>query len=117
MKVILDTNFLVYMLEKKISVDLLFEFIGARNAYIFLNTYAEIGKIDKKYLKILKLLIDSGKLKMIKKQGKIDELIVSEVKKDPKKTIVCTNDKELGTRIKTLGGKVIVVSKGYFKEV
>lgn len=117
MKVLIDTNFLVYMLENRISLDLLLEFIGAKKAYVLLNTYSEIGKINKKYLKILKLLIDNKKIEIIKKQGKVDELILQITKENLGRIIVCTNDKELGEKVKKAGGKVVVVSKGYFKEV
>ena len=116
MKAILDTNFLIYMLEKKISIDTLLEFLNCNRVYIFLTTLGEIGSVKKLYLRITKLLIKTGKIEVIKKQGKVDDLIFHLVKEEPKKWIVCTNDKELAERVKKYA-KVVKASKKYFRFV
>lgn len=114
MKVLLDTNFLIYMLENKISFDQLFEFLNVNKVFIFLTTLGEVGSVKKKYLKIVKLLIKNGKIEMIKKQGKVDKLIFELVKNEKNEWIICTNDKELSQKIKRFA-KVVRVSKKYFR--
>ncbi|MEM5828080.1 MAG: hypothetical protein QW197_01070 [Candidatus Aenigmatarchaeota archaeon] len=109
-KVLLDTNFLVYLIkEKKFQLfeDFLNQNLGNYKIYIFEATLAEIGNISKNVLKEVKLLIKNGKIEVIKIKGKVDELIL----KYKDEYIVATEDKELSKQIK----RRIVKTKKYFQ--
>lgn len=109
-KVLLDTNFLVYVIKENkfyLFEEFLNENLGNYKIYIFETTLAEIGNISKEILKRVKVLIKSGKIEVIKEKGKVDELIL----KYKDEFIVATDDKELA---KILNRK-IVKTKKYFK--
>jgi len=109
-KILLDTNFLVYIIKEKkfyLFEEFLNQNFGSYKLFIFENTLAEIGNISKEILKKVKLLIKNGKIEIIKEKGKVDELILK-YKDD---FIVASDDKEL---LKLLKRK-IVKTKKYFK--
>lgn len=98
-KVLLDTNFLVYLIkEKKFRVfeDFLDNTIGNYCIYIFENSLAEIGNIGKRILKEVRLLIRNGKITLIKEKGKVDDLIL----KYKDEYLIATLDKELQKNLK-----------------
>jgi len=109
-KVLLDTNFLVYVIKENkfyLFEEFLNENLGNYKIYIFETTLAEIGNISKEILKRAKVLIKSGKIEVIKEKGKVDELIL----KYKDEFIVATDDKELAKSLK----RKIVKTKKYFK--
>jgi rRNA-processing protein FCF1 len=110
MKVLLDTNFLVYLIKnKKFNdfLDFLDKNFGKYEIYIFETSLAEIGNISRKVLKNVKLLINKKIINVIPKKGKIDKLILEN--KD--NFIVATLDKELAKKIE----KKIIKRGNYFQ--
>jgi len=109
-KVLLDTNFLVYVIKENkfyLFEDFLNQNLGNYKIYIFETTLAEIGNISKEILKRVKVLIRNGKIEVIKEKGKVDELIL----KYKDEFIVATDDKELAKHLK----RKIVKTKKYFR--
>ncbi|MEM0480909.1 MAG: hypothetical protein QXQ14_01860 [Candidatus Aenigmatarchaeota archaeon] len=110
MEIVLDTNFLVYLFKSKkfnLFLDFLNENFGKYEIYVFETTLAEIGNINKRFLKLVKLLIKEGKIKLIKEKGKVDELIT----KYKDKFVVASLDKELLEKV----NKKITVKGKYFQ--
>jgi len=110
MKVLLDTNFLVYLVKnKKFNdfLDFLDKNFGNYEIYIFETTLAEVGNINKKILKTVKLLINNKVINVINKKGKVDNLIL-ESKDD---FVVATLDKKLAEKVK----RKIIKRGNYFQ--
>ena len=113
MKIYLDTNFLIYLIENKLFhnfQDFLSENFKNYEIYIFLTTLAEIGNINKKILKIVKLLIRKNIIKVDERKGKIDELL-KEVSKD---SIIATEDENLKDFLKENKRKFIEIRGKHF---
>lgn len=107
--VVLDTNFLIYLIkEKKFSLfeEFLEKELGKYKIYIFENTLAEIGNINKIILRNVKLLIKNKKIEVIREKGKVDELIL----KYKDKFIVATEDKNILENV----NRKIIKTKKYF---
>jgi len=110
MRVLLDTNFLVYLIKNKRFndfLDFLDKNFGKYEIYIFESSLAEIGNISKKVLKNVKLLINKKIINVINKKGKVDELIL----KSKDEFIVATLDKELSKNLK----RKIIKKGNYFQ--
>lgn len=108
-KVLLDTNFLVYLIkEKKFGLfeEFLEKELGKYKIYIFESTLAEIGNISKVVLRNVKLLLRNKKIEVIKEKGKVDELILK-YKDD---FVIATEDRNILEKVR----KKIVKTKKYF---
>ncbi|MEM0324470.1 MAG: hypothetical protein QXW35_01050 [Candidatus Aenigmatarchaeota archaeon] len=109
-KILLDTNFLVYLIKEKkfrLFEDFLDQNFGNYEIYILEGSLGEIGNINKRYLKAVKLLIRSNKIKVIKEKGKVDELII----KYKDNFIIATQDEKILKEVK----RKIIKTKKYFK--
>jgi rRNA-processing protein FCF1 len=121
MKVILDTNFLIYCAKNKL--DYVEELIGLLNEDFELVVPEQVinelkllkndkkkkvsGK-DKASIDLALQLLTVNNVKKIKIRGKsVDEGIIN-LSKENKKNIVCTLDKEM----RTILGRVILISRG-----
>lgn len=109
-KILLDTNFLIYLIKEK-KFRLFEEFLDQNfenyKIYIFESSLGEIGNISLKILKEVKLLVRNKKIEIIKEKGKVDDLIL----KHKHEFIIASQDKDL---LKSLERKIIK-TKSYFK--
>lgn len=118
MKIILDTNFLIYCAKEKLDY---VEEIGKiiNEGFDLVVPEQVIGELERLKVKAkkgkdkdacdlaLKLLV-SNKVEKVKPAGKtVDNAIVNMAKKDPK-NIVCTLDREMRFEL----GRVILVNRG-----
>ena len=118
MKVILDTNFLIYSAREKMDYK---EKIGEliNEGFDLVVPEQVIGELERLKIKAkkgkdkdacdlaLKLLVNN-KVKVVKPVGKtVDNAMVNLAKEDPK-NIVCTLDREM----RHILGRVILVSRG-----
>lgn len=109
-KVLLDTNFLIYLIKEKkfrLFEDFLDKNFGNYKIYIFEGSLGEIGNISSNVLKTVRLLIKNKKIEVIKEKGKVDELIL----KHKDEFIVASQDRELLERVR----RKIVKTKKYFQ--
>ncbi len=107
-KIYLDTNFLVYCVQNKISIiDELNRICDFKyELYIINKTIDELRKLKGKYSepgKVAELLVNKLGIKKVESEKTVDEALI-ELNDEDK--IVATNDKEL---IKKLNCKVIIV--------
>jgi len=118
MKIILDTNFVIYCAKEKLDYK---EEIGnlINEGFLLVVPEQVIGELERLKIKAkkgkdkdacdlaLKLLV-SNKVKTVKPVGKtVDKAIVNLAGEDPK-NIVCTLDREM----RYILGRVILVSRG-----
>mgnify|MGYP001566356685 CR=1 FL=1 len=127
MKILLDTNFLVYCAKQKIDyVEEIDNLIGDYNIVVLSSVRQEIEKIKKQAkkardkqaaelaLQILNKNIKENKIKIIKTEEKeVDEAILKLVKE---KDVVATMDKELKKRLKGKA-QILSIRKGKKLEV
>ena len=118
MKVILDTNFLIYCAKEKLDyVEKIRDLLNENYELIVpvqvveelerLKQKAKKGK-DKAGADLALQLLDVNKIKKVKVEGKnVDEGIINLSKQD-KKNIVCTLDREMRHILK----RVILISRG-----
>ena len=121
MKVILDTNFLIYCAKEKLDYiealrDLLnenYELVVPEQVIKELkklkgDKLKKVSGKDKSAADLALQLLEVNKIKEIKPVGKnVDEAIVNLAKKD-KKNIVCTLDREMRHTL----GRVILINRG-----
>lgn len=121
MKVILDTNFLIYCAKEKLDYiealkDLLnenYELVVPEQVIKELKSLKgdklkKVSGKDKTGADLALQLLNVNKIKKIKPIGKnVDEAIVNSAKKD-KKNIVCTLDREMRHTL----GRVILINRG-----
>jgi rRNA-processing protein FCF1 len=118
-KIILDTNFL--LIPGQFKVDIIFEIGNLMDAkydlYVIDQTIDELKKIVEeapaKYkaaARIGLMLVKNHKIAKIKaKKGHVDDLIVEEAAKNPKDTVVATQDQGLKAKLRKKGIKTIVL--------
>jgi len=121
MKIILDTNFLIYCAKNKLDyVEGIENMINEYYKLIVpIQVIKEIEKLgndklkkvsgkDKDACKLALQLLDANNVKKIKVKGKtVDEGIIN-LSNENKKNIVCTLDREM----RKILGRVILVNKG-----
>ena len=113
MRIILDTNFLIDVIRFKIDLGQIPTLIlGQCELFTLDSVMDELKKIAKTkaresgYAKIALELIKNKKIRILKIEGKADEVILSLSEKN---TIVATNDKELKKLLKRKGVKTIYI--------
>ncbi len=118
MKIILDTNFLVYCAKEKLDYfeairDLLnedYELVVAFQVIEELEKLkinAKKGK-DKDAASLALQLLEKNKIKKVKAEGKnVDDALIALSRQD-KKNIVCTLDREMRWKL----GRVILIQRG-----
>jgi len=121
MKIILDTNFLIYCAKNKLDYveelsNLLnedFELVVPLQVVRELELIKEdkkkkVSGKDKQASNLALQLLDTNKVKKIKVKGKtVDEGIIN-LSKENKKNIVCTLDREM----RRILGRVILINRG-----
>tara|TARA_B100000029_G_scaffold499402_1_gene569769 strand:+ start:297 stop:644 length:348 start_codon:yes stop_codon:yes gene_type:complete len=108
MKVIIDTNSLIYSIENKIDI---FDFFDNKGfEIIILNcVIEEIKKINAKKFKLISEIISNKNLKIEKNvEGHTDDIIIELAKKN--KYAILTNDKAL--KNKATKEKIILYTVG-----
>ncbi len=109
MKVLLDTNFFIDIVRFRISLDGICDLVGLAELVTLSSVERELIKISKQtsktslHAKAALKLVKENNIKILKSEGRPDELMV----KSDKETIVATNDIELRKRLKDLGRKTI----------
>ena len=123
MIVILDTNFLMIPGEFHVDIfeelDRLFNVIY--HTYIFEGTIQELERLalgntkDKDAAQVALELIKQKNLKTLENSSSlVDDMIVEEIRRNPREYVVCTQDKALKQRVKDEGSRVITLrSKKY----
>ena len=121
MKIILDTNFLIYCAKERLDYveelqNLLnedFELIVPEQVVREMELLRDdkkkkVSGKDKRATDLALQLLDANKVKKVKVKGKnVDEGIIK-LSKEDKKNIVCTLDREM----RKILGRVILVNKG-----
>jgi rRNA-processing protein FCF1 len=121
MKIILDTNFLIYCAKNKLDyVEEISNLINEGSELIVpMQVVNELEKLkndklkkvsgkDKLAIDLALQLLDFNKVKKVKVKGKnVDEGIINLANED-KKNIVCTLDREM----RKILGRVILISRG-----
>jgi rRNA-processing protein FCF1 len=121
MKIILDTNFLIYCAKEKLDyveeigglVNEGYELVVPKQVVNELNKlkndgYKRISGKDKAACDLALQLLDFNKIEIVEASGRtVDNAIVS-LSKEDKKNIVCTLDREMRHTL----GRVILVNKG-----
>jgi rRNA-processing protein FCF1 len=121
MKIILDTNFLIYCAKEKLDyvseiTDLIHE---GYELVVPLQVIDELGKLrndklkkvsgkDKSAIDLALQLLDTNKVKRVKVEGRTVDAGIIKLASEDKKNIVCTLDKEM----RHILGRVILISRG-----
>ncbi len=119
-KIILDSNFLMLPYSERIDIFSEIERLVPEKhmLHIIKGTPRELkGIIDKKNTKgqdrvaarLALKFIEAKDIKPLGSDGFVDKEIEKEASKDPKSTIVCTNDKELKKKLSESGVMVITM--------
>ncbi|MFW5704843.1 MAG: PIN domain-containing protein [Nanoarchaeota archaeon] len=120
--IIFDTNFLFCTFQFRIDIiDSLENLVGKTfSLYIYEGTIAELANLgkkktpNKKFLPLIATMLKRYNFKIIKSEQKyIDDQILENLDRD---VLIATNDKELIKRIKSGGGKGILVRQKSFLE-
>ncbi len=120
--IIFDTNFLFCTFQFRIDIiDSLENLVGKTfSLYIYEGTIAELANLgkkktpNKKFLPLIVTMLKRYNFKIIKSEQKyIDNQILENLDRD---VLIATNDKELIKRIKSGGGKGILVRQKSFLE-
>ena len=121
MKVILDTNFLIYCAKNRLDYveelttllnedfDLVVPEQVIRELELLKDDKSKkVSGKDKASIDLALQLLDTNQVKKVKVKGKsVDEGIIN-LSKEDKKNIVCTLDREM----RTILGRVILISRG-----
>lgn len=113
--ILLDTNFIVSALKNKINLDLELDRV-VKDKYqkkIIDKTIDELEKLNTEHARLSLKILEKQKIKKIKsKTNNVDNEIV---RNSDDETIVATLDRELKTRLKDKGVKIITIrQKKYF---
>ena len=121
MKIILDTNFLIYCAKERLDyveeignlINEDFELVVPEQVVREMELLRDdkkkkVSGKDKRAIDLALQLLDANKVKKVKVKGKsVDEGIIN-LSKEDKKNIVCTLDREM----RRILGRVILVNKG-----
>jgi len=121
MKIILDTNFLIYCAKEKLDyveeignlVNEGYELVVPRQVVnelkkLMADGYKRLSGKDKLACDLAIQLLDANKIKVVAASGKtVDEAIVN-LSREDRKNIVCTLDREIRHTL----GRVILVNRG-----
>ncbi|MBI5229161.1 nucleotide-binding protein [Candidatus Micrarchaeota archaeon] len=122
MYVMFDTNFLLLPLRFRVDVfeeasKLIEDRLEKPDFVIFSSSLDELGKFRKAEVSAVKKMLERNRVKIIKKEGKTDELILKFAEENKGNTVVCTNDKELKQRLRNEIGARVICLKGRNKLV
>jgi len=120
MKIILDTNFLIYCAKQRRDyVEEISNMISKYELVVPLQVIEELKKLrddklkkvsgrDKEAADLALQILEKKKIRTVEAEGKsVDEAIINLAKKD-KKNIVCTLDREMRHTL----GRVILINRG-----
>ncbi len=114
-EIILDTNFLLYLMQFKIDLeseldricDFTYRISVLKGSITELERLINESKLfEKRLIKLALSFIKQKGLNIIEKQGYVDDLLVE---MDPETSIIATQDKRLKKRLKDKGFKIITI--------